>query len=209
MNCYTVTPGRVKPGIATTDGLILVGEEGRGRKLVRVPVPHGSTIDSDVLTDAPLRDEGDALLLVEDQSGFRGDWALYAPRSEQGYEQFVARQHAHRYNRGQDAVAEGHDTWHEGAKCPACAAMPLEPRLPAQWRVIAEGRCAQGDAGAMGGGPQYLLVLPAGTALQINRGGRLYGEPDILLVRNEAGVVTVSDPLADADSRMAATSGAW
>jgi len=42
-------------------------------------------------------------------------------------------------------------------------------------RVILEGYCAQGDAGRMGGGPEYVILLPKDSGFLITRTGRLYG----------------------------------
>lgn len=42
-------------------------------------------------------------------------------------------------------------------------------------RIILEGKCAQGDAGRMGGGPEYVILLPKDSGFLITRSGRLYG----------------------------------
>lgn len=75
------------------------------------------------------------------------------------------------------------------------------------WKVIAEGRCAQGDAGRMGGGPEYLAILGEGQSVEIVRTGRLYGDSSRLLMRNDGGEVVVSD--ADADAATAAAAAKW
>jgi hypothetical protein len=81
---------------------------------------------------------------------------------------------------------------------------PRVTGLPAGVRVIAEGRRAQGDAGNAGGGPCYLLAVPFGTALEIARTGRLYGEPGtVRLDVSENGDVVVTAPGAAAKSRLA------
>jgi len=62
--------------------------------------------------------------------------------------------------------------------------------------VLAEGECAQGDAGRMGGGPEYLAVVADGGTATVNRSGRLYGKAATLRVRNAGGVLTVEDVAA-------------
>ncbi|MED0649937.1 hypothetical protein P9246_10720 [Aeribacillus pallidus] len=49
--------------------------------------------------------------------------------------------------------------------------------------VLAEGYCAQGDAGRMGGHPEYLVILEPGTLIRVKRTGRLYGAASELFVR--------------------------
>jgi hypothetical protein len=43
--------------------------------------------------------------------------------------------------------------------------------------VLAEGRIAQGEAGRMGAGSQWLLMVRVGDLLRYEVDGRLYGEP--------------------------------
>jgi len=68
------------------------------------------------------------------------------------------------------------------------------------WLPVAEGRCAQGIAGAMGGGPEYLGVFTVGE-LTILRTGRLYSEPPTLVVRRkDNGELEVIDQNLEARS---------
>lgn len=147
MKCYTVKAAAVSVGVAVKDGAVLVGEEGRGRKLVRVPVPAGSEMADGRLVAVPAKNQpaGAVLVAFRDCSGFRGGWSL---ADRQGV------------------------------------------------IVVAEGACAQGDAGRMGGGPEYLAVVADGGSATINRSGRLYGAPATLRVRNAGGVLTVEDVAA-------------
>jgi hypothetical protein len=72
------------------------------------------------------------------------------------------------------------------------------------WLPVADGRCAQGIAGAMGGGPEYLGVFAGGGELVIRRNGRLYGEPQTLVVRCTAdGGVEIADQHSETRSAMA------
>lgn len=47
-------------------------------------------------------------------------------------------------------------------------------------KILAEGYCAQGDAGRMGGGAEYLIALQPGEGFSVHRSGRLYGESDLI-----------------------------
>ena len=175
MRAYTVAPGGAfVPSISVDqEGRVTLGQSGRGRKLVLVPVPAGATIIEQRLTDVP-GEAGCVVVLVRDQSGFRGGWHLRDPLSDAEWDAVAART-------GEEPVEREHTA-----------------------RVIAEGWCAQGDAGGMGGGPEYLLVLGDGQAVEAVRRGRLYGSPSVFRVENRGGEVVVTYPKAVAESRAAA-----
>lgn len=44
-------------------------------------------------------------------------------------------------------------------------------------QILAEGQTAQGDAGRMGGGTEYVAVMPERTVFRTAYSGRLYGAP--------------------------------
>ena len=50
--------------------------------------------------------------------------------------------------------------------------------IPEGVNILAEGQIAQGAAGNMGWGKQYILVLPKGLEIKVTLTGRLYGKPD-------------------------------
>lgn len=226
--------GKVVPGIPVKGGVIVVGEEGRGRKLVRVPAPPGAPPDGRI-AEAP--GEG-VLVLIRDQKGFRGDWFARAARSPADWQRVIQLRATHvaAYTAARAAfLVRTGDEYSEvlpdgstgyftgspedkanphpgpvGAKCPGClaAGWPDKPGDP-PWTVIAEGVCAQGIAGGMGRGPEYLVRVPFGAAFEIARRGRLYGAPAYLRVAVFAsGDVTITSPEADAEAAIAATA-AW
>ena len=147
MKCYTIRSGVVAVGIDARKAEIRVGETGRGRKLVSVPIPAGSEGADGRLLSVPAGNQpsGAALIVFRDHSGYRGGWSL---------------------------------TDRQGVI------------------VLAEGACAQGDAGRMGGGPEYLAVVADGGTATVNRSGRLYGDAATLRVRNVGGVLSVEDVAA-------------
>lgn len=114
----------ITPGIACREGKIHVGESGRGRHLIVVPVPTGGEFAPDgrlMSVTVPGEQPGEILVLVPDMSGFRGSSSI--------------------------AETEG------------CA-------------EVAKGYCAQGDAGRMGGGAEYLLRVANGGSFTVSRSGR-------------------------------------
>ena len=50
-------------------------------------------------------------------------------------------------------------------------------------QVVAQGFCAQGDAGRMGGHAEWLLIAEPGARFRVARGGRTYGSPNVVEVR--------------------------
>jgi len=84
---------------------------------------------------------------------------------------------------------------------------PPHPGAPEPLRVIAEGYCAQGGAGRMGGGPEILAAVKPGS-FELYRRGRLYGAPRIVRVTiHPDGKIELEDPVEAARSRVA--SAAW
>lgn len=179
MNAFTLNKGRVSRGIAVTkDGMIEIGEDGRARRLTLVPTPPGSEISERLLMSVPSSVPG-ALILIKDHSGFRGGWHFTS------------------------GPCTGPDT---GSWCPQCGCCGTHGWAKAEppGKVIASGVCAQGAAGRMGGGPEYLLAIPVRTTFLVRRTGRLYGAPSVIEVCVEADSVSVSDYEAKARTQQAA-----
>lgn len=142
---------------------------------------------TEVLPRTP--DDRDAcVLVIRDHSGFRGGWSLRGARPAGEWDDIV------RDTRGLDHSRERAD-WNAA-----------HPERPHGCRMVADGRKGQGDAGYAGGGPEYLLVVPAGAAIEIVRAGRLYDTPSCLRLDNIGGSLILSDPRKDAEARLAAAS---
>jgi hypothetical protein len=206
MKCYTINGTvSVSEGIETVDGVIRIGEDGRGRKLVSAPVPQGAEV-------------------VDKRGGPR--FEIRWPNGSGRFRGFL--------NQGVDKWAGAAPTADEAAQIAAqggawapCKPSPVTGRIvdvPAKnqpagavlvaikdqsgfrgsWSladrhgviVLAEGACAQGDAGRMGGGPEYLAVIADGGTATINRSGRLYGKAETIRVRNAGGVLSVEEQKA-------------
>lgn len=182
MRCYTID----HRGIRCREGKIILGESGRGRRLVSVPVPAHAVYasDRDPTGDPALLLEcsgplDEVLLRIPDQSGFRGSWRLRAARPDSEWDAIVA-----------DPNTRPAD------ECPA----EHTPGVA----IVAQGWCAQGDAGRMGGGPDMLLTLRPDAPVEIVRTGRLYGSPSVVRLEVVDGAIVTSDPRSDAESRAAA-----
>lgn len=195
MKCYTLAT----PGIRCVSGVISVGESGRGRKLVSVPLPPAAVMEADQRpggSDSLLVEcrgpATSALVLIPDQSGFRGGWSLRGARSAEDWDGIISGDCPRQSMFATPAIDAARLAW--------VAAHP-EPKVPGT--VIAEGFSAQGNAGAMGGGPEYLLVLDHGQAVEIVRRGRLYGKPSCLRLACVAGRIEMTDPRAAAEERAA------
>lgn len=187
MKAYTLDEQGIR---VTDDGYIVVGESGRGRELKNVPVPSGSVVKDDLLIEIPSKSSG-VLLYIPDQSGYRGGWELYAARPDSDWDIIIQRNTEH--------AAAGHVG--NAADCTICP--QPQKRARADVKIIAEGYSAQGIAGRMGGGPEYLIHLKEGQAIEIVRHGRLYGEPAVVRLTCCDGKVVRSDPLKDAEARSA------
>ena len=170
--CWMIQHGHARPGIPTEGGLILLGEEGRGRRLARIPLPPGASLDRQGVVHAIPVSHPDVavVVLIRDHSGYRGGWELLTLPQE---------------------VCPLRDRWDPPREetCPVCewrgrhGPYPTNPLQPGDLgRLIAEGYCAQGAAGYMGGGPEYLVAARPGEFC-IHRWGRLYGAPRFVGVR--------------------------
>lgn len=209
---YTISHGSASRGIATraVEGrrVVDVGEEGRGRWHVAVPVPAGAVLDeAGRLLEAPTSyADVVAVILIRDHSGVRGGWHL-APEAER----FCPRSPEGLREQGREWVRQ------PGAFCAECGGgagyfnhrlLPDQVLKPsAIGYLIAEGACAQGDAGRMGGGPEYLIACRPG-AFSIRASGRLYGAPAAMnVIVHQDGTVTIADALDALRSQAAAQ--AW
>lgn len=223
---FTVVAGRVLRGIALVDGVVRVGEPGRGRKLVSVAPPPGAAIDGSALVALP--GEG-VVVCLRDHSGYRGGWTLEVPSCPERRAQLmrdlaeVAALEAETEARIAAAGPEVLGTMFAINERHAVEARrkALTAAREARWpiargaaaiaavggRIIAEGACAQGDAGYMGGGAEWLLRLPEGAVLEVARTGRLYGTPARVRLSVRGGEVIATDPKAEAEAAKAAA--AW
>ena len=175
MKTYTIRKGTVVEGISITDGKINIGEIGRARKLVSVSIPTGAEWGGEWNADSQGKIfSGPFGGSYHINNGYRsvtpeeaGKLIISVPGEKHGPTAVLVMVQDHSGFRGSWSLRE-----QQGIT------------------ILAEGTCAQGDAGRMGGGPEYLLVVAEGGSALIHRTGRLYGQPSVLKVLNPAGVLT-------------------
>jgi len=79
MKAYTLHKTGITPGIEVWGGCINLGQSGRGRQFTSVPVPkdraviEGTPYKGTLMEITGTREPG-CLLVIRDQSGFRGSW---------------------------------------------------------------------------------------------------------------------------------------
>lgn len=251
MRLWTVTAPTARDSQAATAGIvatatpagpaILLGEDGRGRRLACVPLgsrtpptlaPAPSADRRDQVAGIVLRagfvragrtvravaetpeDGGDvrAAIAIRVPAGYRGDtgWQRYELGSACPYRghddlfgDFARRDVSgvdsgpcHYRHCGEPLAGEGLTQHH-----PDTGTVDWVASLPADTpgvTLIAEGRCAAGQAGRMGGHLEWLLIVRPETRFRIIRFGRLYGRPNNVEVRVSGD--------GDVDAR---TSEAW
>jgi len=192
-----------------------VGEEGRGRKYVRFPIGRNLRELSRLETAGLIKTKNNTLLLVEERcpddralvlvnvpAGFRGSTSWTAAE----YVMVACPE------RGRWLFAHHGELTPDGKHCASCGCLlgendkhPMEgmsrkyQEFPPQGvEILAEGRCATGQAGRAGGHAVRLLIMQIGTSFRVVRHGRLYGAPaewfirwDGSLLRFEAGIDTL------------------
>lgn len=155
MKTYTINKTKIGLGIDTRDGNVVLGEDGRGRNLVMVPIPAGVgefSTDGKLLSMViPGAQPDEILVLVPDMSGFRGSSGI----------------------------------------SDMCGGV-----------IVAEGACAQGDAGRMGGGAEYLLRVANGGTFTVRRSGRRI-EWSVGVYTNYNGKLVFRDPVKEAETEAA------
>lgn len=203
--CYTISPNHLQKGIELTDGLIQVGESGRGRSLTEVPPPpEVEIVNGRLMSVGVSHPDAVAVILIRDHSGFRGSWGLYS----------YAESFCPEYLKSGNAVWLPPEGCHDS--CPGCGVYPynyheLVPNKPlfpeAIGYEIASGWRAQGHAGRAGGGPEYLIAArPSRFSIRVT--GRTYGNPDVYnVIINEDGTINLDD--AEGKIKSSMSSSRW
>ena len=178
MKIFSIENGRVSEGalvetfrLSTAEveiPAILVGEEGRGRKLGVLPVQllpssyekwkKGEDI---VIFSAGVGEtRAGKPKLVETSGIANASFCICIFRTKIGY------RGGNSHTGDRDGGME-RDYW--GTEHPTFHPFPGE--------VLCEGEIAQGAAGRMGSGSQIVAVMPAGIVFRTGYSGRLYGAP--------------------------------
>ena len=178
MKTFTIENGKVTEGVrvdsftlkgaGVTIPSIIIGEEGRGRKLGVLPVqllPHSyKEWQEEGYTHIPFATVGTTKAgkpkLIEATGNTDAEKCICVFRTQIGYR----GGNSHTGDRDGGMVK---DYW--GAERPTFHPFPGE--------VLCEGEIAQGAAGRMGSGSQIVAVMPADIVFRTGYSGRLYGAP--------------------------------
>ena len=172
MKTYTIEDGQAKDGVLVqtkelSSGIkipvVQIGEEGRGRQLSFLPVELNAS--SRVKFDAEGQVSINHISLGKTQKGghklieaantLTNDKCLIVFRTHIGF-------------RGGNS--------HTGDRVPDFDPDNIE-FLPFPCEILAEGRIAQGAAGGMGSGQQFIAVAEKNIVFRTRYSGRLYGAP--------------------------------
>lgn len=161
MKIFTICDGQVTNGakivpfkLKSADIIIpaiIIGEEGRGRILGVLPTNGG--IDNTITFGSIGQTKAGKPKLLTNNDEQVSDKCLVVFRTPIGF-------------RGGNS--------HTGDRKPGTDPLEFE-KFPGE--VITEGYVAQGDAGGMGGGNQYIAIIPKGVVFRTGYSGRRYGSP--------------------------------
>ncbi len=177
MKIFTIKSGKIEEGarvdsftlkgVGVTIPAIIVGEEGRGRKLGILPVQLLPN------TYAEWEEKGSTYIY----SAYIGTTKTGKPKLFQTedadtlekciciFRTMIGYRGGNKHTGDRDGGTEKY--W--GTEYPTFHTFPGE--------VLCEGIIAQGDAGRMGSGEQLVAVMPAGIVFRTGYSGRLYGAP--------------------------------
>ena len=183
MRCFTVRNLNVNPYIevvereskksGSTFFAVEVGEYGRGRELQFVPL-HPSLVpkkDEKTVYTSQMHFIETADLAVTKSGGH-----ILVPAKEQDNLALVKVYGKEGYRGSLKYTFSNHEQ-----------------------QIIAKGCYAQGDAGRMGGGEEYLVILYPGDRIDIRRLGRLYGGNKKVAIEWDGKELKVYDPDEEPD----------
>lgn len=195
---FEIQNGRVKKGATvetfklkagTKIPAILIGEEGRGRRLGVMPVHLPDPLYNE------WREKGKVLVeaasIAQTKTGRPKLNVSTAPTDDDA---IIAVLRTHIGYRGGNSHTGDRTGWScpcgaSGTdievpdKCPECGAdkwawrCPVPEFAPFPGKVLVEGVIAQGAAGRMGSGSQKIALMPKGAVFRTGYSGRLYGDP--------------------------------
>ena len=172
MKVFTFEAGVITPGAKVTKfrlsggqeiPAIILGEEGRGRKRLVVPVSCTGKSFASFQAGEDLR----ILYATLGQTQSGNPKLLESVESDSG-DKFIGIFPTHIGYRGSNShTGDRTPDWGEDNKT----------FLPFPGEEIAYGVIAQGTAGAMGSGKQIIAICPYGQMMRTGIGGRTYGDP--------------------------------
>jgi len=152
-------------GAGVTVPAIIIGEEGRGRSQGVLPVAYASKQEQ--------AEENKRLLFANVGQSRSGKPKLFELQHADSHEQCIVvfrttiGFRGGNSHTGDVAKIEEYEQYGETKKRYTFAAFPGS--------IIVRGEIAQGGAGRMGSGSQFVAIMPKGIWFRVARSGRLYG----------------------------------
>lgn len=197
--------GKVTPGIRVelnNGAVIRVGEQGRGRKLMSVPVTLLYATKFPVCTDTAGKrwinlEEGQIAshretkeMIVKEPNVEHDDRALILLSYEQGH-------------RG-TCIWEVQLSTSEWVQIPVVDDLTQQPiDIPGKLEVILRGQKAEGGAGDQSQRPEFLAIVRPGTVFRVTRTGKPRGKPEVLIFTWTGEELLVTTPKAIKDREAA------
>ncbi len=156
---------------------ILVGEEGRGRRLGVLPVAGAKPDDTIVAAELGLTRSGKPKLIARSDptTTDKAIVVLWSPIGYRGSNEHTGDR-SERWHCIQCGLAGDSNP---PARCPTCGPLGGIQRefLPFPGEVLVQGRIADGEAGRVGSGEQLVALVPQGVWFRVGFSGRRYGAP--------------------------------
>jgi hypothetical protein len=196
--------GKITPGIRVemNGGTIRVGEQGRGRRFMSVPVALVYASRFPAETDSKGRNyvtlaEGQVAvhstskeMIIKEPNVEHEDRALVLLSYEQGH--------------------RGTCIWEVQVRPGAWIQIPflddltsLPFSIPTKLEIILRGQKAEGEAGNQSQRPEFLVIIRPGTVLRVTRTGDPKGKPKVLIFTWTGEDLMVTTPKAVADKESA------
>lgn len=187
-----------KNGIRMEDGVIVVGESGRGRHMVKVPVPQNAElVNRSQWSGAEIIDP--AGRVVNERSGDADSWVAEYATAHAAKIGGTVRRVPHYSATLISVTVPGEQPGELLVFVPDMSGFRGESSISKMegCQVVARGRRAEGDAGAMGGGAEYLLRIANGGSFTVARSGRRL-EWGVGVYTNVNGTLVFRDPAKEA-----------
>ena len=197
MKLFTVTKSGIENGIAVEFDRffsLAVGEEGRGRKKVRLPMVDELGKSTFTTVSCPGRGRismtphtcdicGDAY--TPQHIAFRGDGYMHTTGTVEA-PGVLQRASVITTKKGTLLLIPGKDGDDKNVLVKLAVEAGFRGETSASFsdgvRVLKEGICAQGAAGRMGNHSEYLITMEPGSHAIVKRYGRLYGAPSVVRI---------------------------
>ncbi len=166
-------------GTGTEIPAILVGDEGRGRRLGVVTVQNAKSGDILSFAEVGKTKAGKPKLLAKLSANTNAAIlvVLRTPIGFRGSNSHTGDRAGWTCDCGEKGEGNTPDKC-PNTECQSCNGPSTQyAEFPCE-EILATGKIAQGDAGLMGSGDQYIALIPKGKVFRTGYAGRMYGSPD-------------------------------